>query len=441
MRRLLLLFSISGLAFLAYGKGYAQTDTLHLSVDQAVELAIQQNLMQKVTELELQKKQEKVKEYMAALYPTIKASGSYTRNLKLPVIFMPAGSPFGPTLTIGSDNSYSASVSASMPLFVYNIFESIKLGQKDVEISQEKLRESKIDLAANIKKTYYNILLLRNSLNVINQSYKNALANYENIKKLNDKGMVSNYDLIRIKVQVDNLYPNVLQAENTYKNLLNVLKVLLNIDVETPIILNDNEIGEYSFTKLVLPDSSWVNNNTSLRQLSLTREMLKIQEKMTRGANYPSLVAIGNYQYQTQANDFKFNDYRWVPTSMVGLQLNIPIFSGFSVRRQLNQVRISQKQIELQKEFTLNNLTVQVHNAINAVNTAASKVIAAQSNIEMAQKGYDIAKTRYNTGQSTLLELNDAENALLQAQLNLIQAQMEYLVAKIDYQKIIGDVI
>ncbi|MDI3526412.1 MAG: hypothetical protein PWR03_595, partial [Tenuifilum sp.] len=302
-------------------------------------------------------------------------------------------------------------------------------------------RESKIDLAANIKKTYYNILLLRNSLNVINQSYKNALANYENIKKLNDKGMVSNYDLIRIKVQVDNLYPNVLQAENTYKNLLNVLKVLLNIDVETPIILNDNEIGEYSFTKLVLPDSSWVNNNTSLRQLSLTREMLKIQEKMTRGANYPSLVAIGNYQYQTQANDFKFNDYRWVPTSMVGLQLNIPIFSGFSVRRQLNQVRISQKQIELQKEFTLNNLTVQVHNAINAVNTAASKVIAAQSNIEMAQKGYDIAKTRYNTGQSTLLELNDAENALLQAQLNLIQAQMEYLVAKIDYQKIIGDVI
>jgi outer membrane protein TolC len=441
MRRLLLLFSISGLAFLAYGKGYAQTDTLHLSVDQAVELAIQQNLMQKVTELELQKKQEKVKEYMAALYPTIKASGSYTRNLKLPVIFMPAGSPFGPTLTIGSDNSYSASVSASMPLFVYNIFESIKLGQKDVEISQEKLRESKIDLAANIKKTYYNILLLRNSLNVINQSYKNALANYENIKKLNDKGMVSNYDLIRIKVQVDNLYPNVLQAENTYKNLLNVLKVLLNIDVETPIILNDNEIGEYSFTKLVLPDSSWVNNNTSLRQLSLTREMLKIQEKMTRGANYPSLVAIGNYQYQTQANDFKFNDYSWVPTSMVGLQLNIPIFSGFSVRRQLNQVRISQKQIELQKEFTLNNLTVQVHNAINAVNTAASKVIAAQSNIEMAQKGYDIAKTRYNTGQSTLLELNDAENALLQAQLNLIQAQMEYLVAKIDYQKIIGDVI
>ncbi|QKG79314.1 TolC family protein [Tenuifilum thalassicum] len=441
MHRLLLLFTVTGGIFLTGSRGYAQPDTLRLSVAQAVDLAVQQNLMQKVSELELQKKQEKVKEYMAALYPTIKASGSYTRNLKLPVIFMPAGSPFGPTLTIGSDNSYSASVSASMPLFVYNIFESIKLGQKDVAISQEKLRESKIDLAANIKKTYYNILLLKNSLNVINQSYKNALANLENIKKLNERGMVSDYDLIRIKVQVDNLYPNVLQAENTYKNLLNVLKVLLNIDVETPVVLNEDEIGEYSFTNLVLPDSSWVNNNTSLRQLSLTSEMLKIQEKMAKGANYPSLVAIGNYQYQTQANDFKFGDYRWVPTSMVGLQLNIPIFSGFSVRRQLNQVRISQKQIELQKEFTLNNLTAQVHNAINAVNTAASKVIAAQSNIEMAQKGYDIAKTRYNTGQSTLLELNDAENALLQARLNLIQAQMEYLIAKIDYEKIVGEVI
>jgi len=56
---------------------YAQTDTIHLTVQKAVDLAIQQNLMQKVSELELQKKQEKVGEYMAALYPTVKATGSF----------------------------------------------------------------------------------------------------------------------------------------------------------------------------------------------------------------------------------------------------------------------------------------------------------------------------------------------------------------------------
>ncbi|MBC7124522.1 MAG: TolC family protein, partial [Bacteroidales bacterium] len=142
--------------------------------------------------------------------------------------------------------------------------------------------------------------------------------------------------------------------------------------------------------------------------------------------------------YQTQANDYKFSDYRWVPTSLIGLQLNVPIFNGFSVRKQLNQVRISQQQLDLQAQFTHNNLIVQIQNAMNAVNAAVKKVNSAKGNVELAQKGYSIAQTRYNTGQATLLELNDAENAMMQAKLNLIQAQMEYLVAKTDYEKIIG---
>lgn len=440
MRKLITIFIFAGFVLsTSLALGQQKPDTLHLTVKQAVDLAIQQNLMQKVTELELQKKQEKVKEYMAALYPTIKASASYTRNLKLPVIFMPAGSPFGPTLKIGSDNSYTGALSASMPIFIYNVFESINIGRKDAEISAEKVRENKINLAANIKTTYYNVLLLRRTCDVINQSYQNALTNLNYIQKLNANGMVSDYDLIRIKVQVDNIYPNLVQAENAYNNLLNIFKVLLNIDVNTPVELDEKELSNYNFSEMALADSSWLSSNSTLRQLTLTRQMLSIQEKMVKGANYPSLVAIGNYQYQTQANDYNFSNYRWVPTSLIGLQLNVPIFSGFSVRKQLSQVRISQQQLDMQAQFTQNNLKVQIQNAVNAVNAAVKKVNSAKGNVDLAQRGYTIAQTRYNTGQATLLELNDAENAMLQAKLNLIQAQLEYLTAKTDYEKIIGE--
>jgi outer membrane protein TolC len=440
MRKLITIFIFAGFVLsTSLALGQQKPDTLHLTVKQAVDLAIQQNLMQKVTELELQKKQEKVKEYMAALYPTIKASASYTRNLKLPVIFMPAGSPFGPTLKIGSDNSYTGALSASMPIFIYNVFESINIGRKDAEISAEKVRENKINLAASIKTTYYNVLLLRRTCDVINQSYQNALTNLNYIQKLNANGMVSDYDLIRIKVQVDNIYPNLVQAENAYNNLLNIFKVLLNIDVNTPVELDEKELSNYNFSEMALADSSWLSSNSTLRQLTLTRQMLSIQEKMVKGANYPSLVAIGNYQYQTQANDYNFSNYRWVPTSLIGLQLNVPIFSGFSVRKQLSQVRISQQQLDMQAQFTQNNLKVQIQNAVNAVNAAVKKVNSAKGNVDLAQRGYTIAQTRYNTGQATLLELNDAENAMLQAKLNLIQAQLEYLTAKTDYEKIIGE--
>lgn len=84
----------------------------------------------------------------------------------------------------------------------------------------------------------------------------------------------------------------------------------------------------------------------------------------------------------------------------------------------------------MQAQFTQNNLTVQVQNAVNAVNAAVKKVNSAKGNVDLAEKGYTIAQTRYNTGQATLLELNDAENAMLQAKLNLIQAHWSISLLK-----------
>jgi len=421
--------------------GYGQTDTLKLTVKDAVNMAIQQNLMQKVSELELKKKEEKVGEYYAALYPNIKATGSYSRYLELPVIFIPEGT-FGPgsggAMKIGYDNSYSGGFSATLPIFMMNIYQSIRMGKTDVEISAEKMRENQINLTASVKNTFYNLLLLEQSYQVIEMSYQNAQANLENIQKLNASGIVSDYDAIRIKVQVDNLYPTLMQTKNTYNNLLNIFKVLLNVNDTIPVTLDHSELSTVTLEEIASPTEVWQQDNTTLRQLELSRKMIGIQEKMVRSSSLPSLVAMGNYQYQAQANDFKFNDYRWVPTSLVGLQLNIPIFSGFAVRKQLNQVKISAQQLDMQMEFTRSNLSAQVQNSVNAINTAIKKVESAQGNVTLAQKGYAIAQTRYNTGQATLLELNDADNAMMQARLNLIQAQFEYLNARNEYEKITG---
>ncbi len=229
-----------------------------------------------------------------------------------------------------------------------------------------------------------------------------------------------------------------MQTKNTYNNLLNIFKVLLNVNDTIPVTLDHSELSTVTLEEIASPTEVWQQDNTTLRQLELSRKMIGIQEKMVRSSSLPSLVAMGNYQYQAQANDFKFNDYRWVPTSLVGLQLNIPIFSGFAVRKQLNQVKISAQQLDMQMEFTRSNLSAQVQNSVNAINTAIKKVESAQGNVTLAQKGYAIAQTRYNTGQATLLELNDADNAMMQARLNLIQAQFEYLNARNDYEKITG---
>ncbi len=415
-----------------------QSDTLRLGLQEAVNRAIASNLMQKISDLELQKKDAKIREYMAALYPSIQASGAYTRNIKKPVIFMPEGSPFGPTLTIGSDNAYNGSLSFSLPLFAMNIYESLKLGKADKKLTEEKDRENKINLAATVKNTYYNLLLLQQTVEVIQRSYDNARQNLHNIEQMNLRGVVSDYDVIRAKVQVDNIYPNLLQIKNAYFNLMNIFRIMLDIPFEQSLALDQSALMSSNVDSLPEPEPNWISSNPALRQLEATRHILGIQEAMVKTNFMPLLMAVGNYTYQTQANSFDFGKYKWVNSSSVGLQLNMPLFKGFAMRRQLDQARLGIKQLEYQEEYTRQNLTVQVANALNAMKTAAAKVKSAENNIALAQKGYKIAQTRYNTGQATLVELNDADNALMQARLNLIQARFDYLSARTDFEKLTG---
>jgi len=415
-----------------------QNNTINLSLQQAIELGIKQNLMRQVSQLEVEKKQAKVNEYMANLFPNIKASGSYNRNIDRPVIFMPAGPPFfGSVLKMGSDNSYTGAVSFGLPLFNMAIYESIALGKKDVALTKEKLRENEIQLTTNIKKTYYNLLLLKESYRVMNKSYAHALENVKNISQMNQQGMVSDYDKIRAQVQVENLKPNLVQLQKSYDNVMRMFKLLLNIDDSIQVVIDTTLIYDQNIIENISSDSIQYENNTTLRQLQLQKSLIKSQLRLTQSNMFPTLMAIGNYQYQTQADNYKFNEYKWVKTSILGLQLNIPLFAGLSVHRQIKQVNITAKELELQEQFTRKNIESQINTALSNMQVAQEKLAWAKQNMQLAEQGYAIAKTRYNTGQSTLLELNDADNALTQAMLNNIQAKFEYLNAKFDLEQLI----
>jgi outer membrane protein TolC len=218
---------------------------------------------------------------------------------------------------------------------------------------------------------------------------------------------------------------------------MRLFKLLLNIDDSIQVVIDTTLIYDHNMVETISNDGIQYENNTTLRQLQIQKSLIKSQLRLTQSNMYPTLTAIGNYQYQSQANDYKFSDYRWVKTSILGLQLNIPLFAGLSVHRQIKQVNITAKELELQEQFTRKNIETQINTALSNMQVAQEKLEWAKQNMQLAEQGYQIAKTRYNTGQSTLLELNDADNALTQAMLNHIQAKFEYLNAKFDLEQLI----
>jgi len=417
-----------------------QKQSIVLNMDDAIRLAIEKNAELKIASMDIQKAEEKLREARSGLFPQLNATGQYQRYIDLPVIFMPKGSPFGPTLKIGADNSYSASLSLTLPLFSYPLYEGISLASEALDITKESYKSVKNKVVTDVKKAFLAVLLTRETKDVMAQSLKNAEDNFENIKKLRQGGTLSDYDVLRAEVQVENLKPTVLQMENNYKLSLEALKVAIGLDASQEI----DVVGDMVFNEpYILPDEKSVieemlRNNP---QLGILEKQVTINDKtisLEKSAHLPTLAAFGTYQYQAQANDFKFSDYNWVKTSLVGLQLQIPIFSGFKVDAKVNQAEINLNQSIEQKRNYTEAFKTQTLSILYRIQQAVKRIEGQSKTVKQAMEGYEIAKRRLLNNLATQLEVNDAELALRQAKLNRLQAIYDLKIAEYDLDNVLG---
>ncbi|HPN38982.1 MAG TPA: TolC family protein [Melioribacteraceae bacterium] len=419
---------------------YGQTaNKLFLTINDAVLLAIEKNADIKISMLEVEKSEEKIIEAKSGLFPKVDITGQYQRYLEKPVIFLPPGSPLGTTLKIGADNSYNATATLTIPLLSFSLYDGISIANQSKSISIENLRITKNKVANEVKKAFYLALLLRETKDVMIQSLKNAEENFNNIKRLNEGGTLSDYDVLRAEVQYENLKPSVLQAENNFQLSLEALKVNIGLDASTDLDISGDllkiENKELNIEEIL---KDVIDNNPQLALIELQKNLYKKNIDLETSAYYPSLAGFGNYQYQAQADNFKFNDYNWVNTFVVGFQLQIPVFNGFKTNSRINQAEIGLSQINEQKRNYTELIKTQVLSIIYKMEQANKRILGQDKTVNQATEGYKIAARRLENNLTTQLELNDAELSLRQAKLNRLQAIYDYKVAESELENILG---
>ncbi len=419
------------------------TDTLHLDLEGVMAVARERNPTLRVARLDIESAETGIREVRGRYLPSLNISGMYDRNIKRPIIFLPDDSPFGNGfIEIGSDNSFMGVFAANMPLLNPRLNQSLRAARIEKELTSEQFRGSKIELEYSVQVAFFDVLLTRESKEVMQKSFRNASENLDRTRRMYEQGMVAEYDLIRAEVQTENLRPNVLQAENTYELALNYLKALIGLEEGQPLVvegsLSDMAINRLSDFSIHDAERS-LRRNTDLVQMDLQLNLVNQQKQVARSSGLPSLELAGTYNYQAQSNHFRFSDIQWVETFSTGLRLTIPLFNGFAVRSQTRQLEILGEQIRLQRDYLEDNLDIQLDNILRTLMVSVEKTSNARSNVRMAERGFEIAKTRYETGQGTLMELNDSEIALTQARFNLLQAKHEILYGKAEYDKFIGE--
>lgn len=409
-------------------------DTLKLTLKEALDIALSDNLSVKVADMEVKRTGYAKKGTYAALFPQIDFSANYQGAIKKQVMVMGEQS-----FEIGKDHTWSTGFSLGMPLVSATLWKSIQITAIDVELAVEKARSSRQDLIDQVQQTFYTTLLAKDSYLVYKENYENALADYNDVKEKYENGRVAKYDLIRADVALQNAKPSMYDAKNNIELCLWKLKALLGVDLDMNIACVGSLV-DYSdqMKEVALNSEVSLTENSTMKQLELQDEMLHKTYQMQLAKYYPSLNLSLSYQWIAMEDNLKLKDYTWNPYSVAGLSLTIPIFSGGQRFHSVKQTKVQREQLQLQKENTARELEVAVRQSLSSMDTYVKQFEAAEKNIEGAETGYDIAQKRYDVGSGTLLELQDSQLALLQARLNLNQSVYNYLVAKSSLDKILG---
>lgn len=440
----------------------AQATPLVLSLEDALKIALSENVSVKVADQEVKRSEYAKKGTYAALYPQIDGSASYQRTIKKQVMYMDfdipgmsgggasgadagaasAGTdlPISDGIEVGRWNTWTTGITASMPLVNAQLWKSLKISGQDVELSVEKARGSRLQTVTEVKQAFYTVLLAKESLAVFKEVYDNAVTNFKQTEMRYNAQKASELDYTRAKSLVASAIPNVYDSESSVFLALWQLKAVLGLDLDTEIDVSGSltELADNMEYDIHRQDTVSLEDNSTMRQIAIQAEQLANTIKLQKAAYIPSLAVAFTYNVNAMTNDFNFSEYKWSPYSYVGISLAIPIFSGGKRLNNVRQTQVQYTELKLQEMNTERQLKIAIRQYLNQMETAMKSFDAASEAVVTADKAYSIASKSYNVGRSTLTDLNDAQLALTQAELNVCQTIYSFVVAKAGLEEVLG---
>lgn len=441
-KMILMLISITLMFFSAIG--FAQQDPIVFNtLEETIQYAIENNNNLETARIDQEIIQAQIKEVKGRALPQITGNAGFSDNFSLQQQQLPGeifGGEPGTTIAVAFGNryQYTGGFNVQQQLLNFQLFNSIKSAAALEELRSLQTLVTTQDLIVNLIQTYVQVQVFEKQVELLQQNYDRTANLIEISDAKYQEGIIKKLDLNQLQVNLANLEIQIQDAEFGKNQQLRLLKVYLNIPIDTSIVLVEQLEDREAYpvgTELLLDE------NLQYQQLDKNITLAHIDESLVKSEYLPTLSASFGYNYLGQSNEFlDFNPdvYQGQWSGTWGLSLSVPIFDGFQRRNRLKQRELATKQLILDKETLQYNIEREFGDAREQLLLSSTQIESQKSNMDLAQENYDGIKTSYNEGVANLTELLDSEFALRQAQSNYLNALLQARVAEVSLLKSSG---
>lgn len=440
---------------LAWSAGYAQQQAMPLSLQESINYALQNRASLQATRNEEKIAKAQVGEIRATGLPQIDATLDAGNNFVQQQNFLPAeffqnpddpnSPPPGTFVPVTFTPAYTsnATVSGSQLLFDGTYLIGLKAAKTYTELSRKTTTQSEIEVAEQVSKAYYGVLVNRERLELLNQNLVRLDTLLYQTQVMFENGVAEKLDVDRLRVQLNNLRVEQQKTQRLMQVSENLLKFQMGLNQSQPVALTD-ELAEVEIDMAKLyPQSFNYSNRIEYSLLETQRDLAELDLRNRRAGYLPKLFLNARYGYLAAGNDFsnitKTDNY--LEFGYVGGQLRLPIFDGLRKHYQIQQAKIALDNTKLGFETLRQTIDLELEQSSTELKNALDVLDAQQENLALANEIARVAKIKFQEGVGTNLEVVTAETDLREAQTNYYSAMYDALIAKVNLERATGTLL
>lgn len=423
---LLLIFSVFN--------GFSQEKELSFTLEEAIQYALENNRAVQNAQRDIEAAEKQKWETTTIGLPQISAKIDYQNFLKQQVSLIPAQF-FGGNedefaeVIFGTKQNINATATLNQLLFDGSYLVGLQSAKVFLEISKNAKEKTDLQIRKAVINAYGNVLLSEESVKITENNKAVLQKNLDETKKIYENGLTEEENVEQLQItllQLDNNLKNAVRLRTIAYKMLNIT---LGENLNSQVLLKDDleSLANQNIRLDLLEATNDVKNTIDYKIAANDKRSKELLLKLEKSKALPQLTAFLNGGYTGNSDTFSFleNDQRWFGSSLVGVSLNVPIFSSLGRSAATQRARINLEKAKTDLTETEQQLKFQIASAKSNYQFAIESYKTAKQNLALAERIEKKNQTKFFEGISSSFELR-------QAQTQLYTSQQEYLKAMLD---------